>query len=139
MGQPHFMINGVPTAMLFFLATIFALAFVGDLRIIRFGAPREAAPLAHVLRSVQRRRIILLDPRARRQNPSRAVPLRSNACAADTAHLFGDVLLAVATPYRTKCYKRLAQCGLHRGEGWTLKSVGSVADLRWPFNKENTK
>jgi len=75
MGQPHFMINGVPTAMLFFLATIFALAFVGDLRIIRFGAPREAAPLAHVLRSVQRRRIILLDPRARRQNPS---PSRSS-------------------------------------------------------------
>ena len=75
MGQPHFMINGVPTAMLFFLATMFALAFVGDLRIIRFGAPREAAPLAHVLRSVQRRRIILLDPRARRQNPS---PSRSS-------------------------------------------------------------
>lgn len=45
MGQPHFMINGVPTAMLFFLATIFALAFVGDLRIIRFGAPRGAAKL----------------------------------------------------------------------------------------------
>ena len=45
MGQPHFMINGVPTAMLFFLATMFALAFVGDLRIIRFGAPREAAKL----------------------------------------------------------------------------------------------
>jgi len=45
MGQPHFMINGVPAAMLFFLATIFALAFVGDLRIIRFGAPRGAARL----------------------------------------------------------------------------------------------
>jgi hypothetical protein len=45
MGQPHFMINGVPAAMLFFLATIFALAFVGDLRIIRFGAPRGVARL----------------------------------------------------------------------------------------------
>jgi len=45
MGQPHFMINGVPAAMLFFLATIFGLAFVGDLRIIRFGAPRGAAKL----------------------------------------------------------------------------------------------
>src|SRR5881275_743533 len=45
MGRPHFMINGVPAAMLFFLATICALAFVGDLRIIRFGAPRGAAKL----------------------------------------------------------------------------------------------
>jgi uncharacterized membrane protein len=45
MGQPHFMINGVPAAMLFFLATIFALGFAGDLRIIRFGAPRGAMRL----------------------------------------------------------------------------------------------
>ena len=45
MGQPHFIINGVPAAMLFFLATIFAVAFVGDLRIIRFGAPRGASRL----------------------------------------------------------------------------------------------
>ena len=45
MGQPHFVMNGVPAAMLFFLATIFGLAFVGDLRIIRFGAPRGAARL----------------------------------------------------------------------------------------------
>ena len=40
MGQPHFMINGVPAAMLFFLATIFSLGCVGDFRVIRFGAPR---------------------------------------------------------------------------------------------------
>jgi uncharacterized membrane protein len=45
MGQPHFMINGVPAPMLFFLATIFALGLAGDLRIIRFGAPRGAARL----------------------------------------------------------------------------------------------
>jgi uncharacterized membrane protein len=45
MGQPHFMINGVPAAMLFFLATIIALAFAGDLRIIRLGAPHGAARL----------------------------------------------------------------------------------------------
>ncbi len=45
MGQPHFMINGVPAAMLFFLGTIFALAFIGDVRVIRFGAPSGAARL----------------------------------------------------------------------------------------------
>ena len=45
MGQPHFMINGVPAAMLFFLATIFSLGCVGDFRVIRFGAPRGAARL----------------------------------------------------------------------------------------------
>ena len=45
MGQPHFMINGVPAPMLFFLGTIFALGFFGDLRVIRFGALRGAARL----------------------------------------------------------------------------------------------
>ena len=45
MGRPHFTINGVPAAMLFFLATILALAFVGDLRIVRFGAPGGTARL----------------------------------------------------------------------------------------------
>jgi hypothetical protein len=45
MGQPHFMINGVPAPMLLFLGTIFALVFAGDLRIIRASAPRGAARL----------------------------------------------------------------------------------------------
>ena len=45
MGQPHLTINGVPAPMLFFLGTIFALGFFGDLRVIRFGALRGAARL----------------------------------------------------------------------------------------------
>jgi len=45
MGQPHFMIGGVPAFMLFFLATVFTIAFVGDLHVIRFGALRGAAKL----------------------------------------------------------------------------------------------
>jgi len=45
MGQPHFMFNGVPAPMLFFLGTVMALGFVGDFRVIRAGALRGAARL----------------------------------------------------------------------------------------------
>ena len=45
LGQPYFMINGVPAPMMFFLGTIFVLGFIGDLRVIRSGALRGAARL----------------------------------------------------------------------------------------------
>jgi len=45
MGQPHFMMDGVPGPMMLFLATIFGLAFGGDMRVLRSGALRGAARL----------------------------------------------------------------------------------------------
>jgi|SRR5580765_1060302 len=39
------MIGGVPAFMLFVLATVFTIAFVGDLHVIRFGALRGGAKL----------------------------------------------------------------------------------------------
>ena len=45
LGQPHMMMNGVPAFMMFFLGTVFALAFAGDMRVIFRGALRGAARL----------------------------------------------------------------------------------------------
>jgi hypothetical protein len=41
--------DGVPFQMFFFLATVLTLAAIGDLRVIRFGAPRGGARLARHL------------------------------------------------------------------------------------------
>jgi uncharacterized membrane protein len=43
LGNPRFMINGVPAAMLFFLATITLLGGAGDVRVMRSG-PLRGAP-----------------------------------------------------------------------------------------------
>lgn len=43
LGSPRFMINGVPGAMLFFLATVTLAAGAGDLRVMRSG-PLRGAP-----------------------------------------------------------------------------------------------
>ena len=65
-------------------------------------ASRRAAPgapfVAHVLRAVHRGRIVLLDPRARGDNPSGALHDRADARAADPAAVWRDVLLAVEGP-----------------------------------------
>jgi uncharacterized membrane protein len=45
LGRPHFMINGVPGAMLFFLAGITLTGAFGDLRVLRSGPLKGAARL----------------------------------------------------------------------------------------------
>ena len=48
-ASPRGTINGVPFGMLFFLATITAMAAAGDVRVMRSGALRGAARLARHL------------------------------------------------------------------------------------------
>jgi uncharacterized membrane protein len=48
-NSPHGSLNGVPFLMHFLFATVFSLAAIGDLRIIRFGLPRGGARLARHL------------------------------------------------------------------------------------------
>lgn len=48
-NSPRGVLNGVPFAMLFFIATIMILAAVGDVRIMRFGMPRGGPRLARHL------------------------------------------------------------------------------------------
>lgn len=48
-NSPRGSLNGVPFAMHFLFATVFSLAAVGDLRIIRFGLPRGGPRLARHL------------------------------------------------------------------------------------------
>ena len=43
LNSPGGSLNGVPFAMLFFLATVMILAAIGDVRIMRFGVPRGAS------------------------------------------------------------------------------------------------
>jgi hypothetical protein len=47
--RPHASINGVPAAMLFFLATVLLVSFAGDVRVIRSGPLRGAPRLARHL------------------------------------------------------------------------------------------
>jgi uncharacterized membrane protein len=49
LANPRHTINGVPFFMLFFLATITLLAAAGDIRLMRFGAPRGGPRLARHL------------------------------------------------------------------------------------------
>src|SRR5262249_47277274 len=68
---------------------------------VRGAEPRTApgaAFVADVLRAVHRRRIVLFDPPAGGENPSRAIPDRSPARAADPPAVWCDVLLAVEGP-----------------------------------------
>jgi hypothetical protein len=46
---PRHMLNGVPALMLFFLASVLALAAFGDIRVIRSGPPKGRARLARHL------------------------------------------------------------------------------------------
>jgi len=48
-NSPKGNLNGVPFAMLFFLAAIMILAAIGDLRVMRFGVPRGGPRLARHL------------------------------------------------------------------------------------------
>ena len=48
-NSPRGVLNGVPFAMLFFIATIMILAAAGDVRIMRFGMPRGGPRLARHL------------------------------------------------------------------------------------------
>jgi uncharacterized membrane protein len=48
-NSPRGVLNGVPFQMHFFLATVLALAAVGDVRIMRFGVPRGGPRLARHL------------------------------------------------------------------------------------------
>jgi hypothetical protein len=48
-NSPKGNLNGVPFAMLFFLAAIMILAAIGDLRVMRFGLPRGGPRLARHL------------------------------------------------------------------------------------------
>jgi hypothetical protein len=48
-NSPRGSLNGVPFPMLFFLATVLILAAAGDVRIMRFGAPRGGPRLARHL------------------------------------------------------------------------------------------
>ena len=48
-NSPRGFLNGVPYAMLFFLATVLILAAAGDVRIMRFGMPRGGPRLARHL------------------------------------------------------------------------------------------
>jgi uncharacterized membrane protein len=48
-NSPRGVLNGVPFAMLFFIATIMILAVIGDVRIMRFGMPRGGPRLARHL------------------------------------------------------------------------------------------
>src|SRR5262249_36122011 len=68
---------------------------------VRGAEPRTApgaAFVADVFRAVHRRRIVLLDPPAGGENPSRAIRDLSAALAADPAAVWCDVLLAVEGP-----------------------------------------
>jgi uncharacterized membrane protein len=48
-NSPRGVLNGVPFAMLFFIATIMILAAAGDVRVMRFGMPRGGPRLARHL------------------------------------------------------------------------------------------
>jgi uncharacterized membrane protein len=48
-NSPRGVLNGVPFAMLFFIATVMILAAAGDVRIMRFGMPRGGPRLARHL------------------------------------------------------------------------------------------
>jgi uncharacterized membrane protein len=48
-NSPRGVLNGVPFAMFFFLATVMILAAIGDVRIMRFGIPRGGPRLARHL------------------------------------------------------------------------------------------
>jgi hypothetical protein len=48
-NSPRGSLNGVPFPMLFFLATVLIMAAAGDVRIMRFGAPRGGRRLARHL------------------------------------------------------------------------------------------
>jgi hypothetical protein len=48
-NRPRGLLNGVPFAMLFFLAAVMLLAAAGDVRIMRFGVPRGRPRLARHL------------------------------------------------------------------------------------------
>jgi uncharacterized membrane protein len=48
-NSPRGVLNGVPFAMLFFIATVMILAAIGDVRIMRFGLPRGGPRLARHL------------------------------------------------------------------------------------------
>jgi hypothetical protein len=104
-NTPRVSPGGVPFrtigVMSFVLATVLLLAIGRAHHAIR-PAPRRAAPgapsVAHVLRAVQRRRLVLLDPCARGENPSRALHDWADARAADPAAVWRDVLLVVEGP-----------------------------------------
>src|SRR5256885_689140 len=68
--------------------------FVCAMIVMGFTAPI----LAFVLRAVHRGRLVLLGPRARGKNPSRAVHRGADARAADPAAVRRDVLLVVEGP-----------------------------------------
>jgi uncharacterized membrane protein len=48
-NSPSRSLNGVPFVMLFFIAAVMIVAAIGDLRVLRFGAPRGGPRLAHHL------------------------------------------------------------------------------------------
>jgi hypothetical protein len=92
--SPRISPGGVPFrtigVMSFFLATLLLLAAIGDLRIMRFGLPRGGPRLArHLWRMCFALfipvRIVLLNPRARRDDPSGAIHEWGDARAADPA------------------------------------------------------
>jgi len=131
-AKPHFMINGVAgRPMLFFVATIFALASSGDLRIIRIRAPSWGArlrrhPLAQMCSvcSSPQDPSLVESREARRHNPSRTVSSSApNACDPILLLIFlVRFYWLCATPYGPKFYNRL-RMRLASGEGMDAQIV----------------
>jgi hypothetical protein len=102
-NSPRGNLNGVPFAMLFFLAAIMILAAIGDLRVMRFGVPRGGPRLArHLWRMCFALFIAAGSFFSVRERVAKILPepfTSGRARAADSSDVCRDVLLAVESSW----------------------------------------